>query len=429
MTELAPWIEATRARVAELAGNAPEWLAGLRSRAVEEFERIGFPTRRDEEWRYTNVRPIVEGPFRAPAAEQAAAVDLAPYTSDAIAGPRLVFVDGRYREDLSRVGDLPAGISIEPLSSALARDAAGLSGVLGSTPEGTHPFRALNTACFVDGLHLHAEAGATLEVPVHVLSLSGVAGAGACHLRHRIDVGRGAKVAVIEEYRGVAEAFTNVVTDVEVADGGTFSRVNICQEDDRSHHVGFLSVRQGAESQVHDLFLGLGGAIVRNEIDVILDGENGECTLYGLYHLDEKRQVDNHTLLRHAKSNCRSWELYRGILDDHSRGIFTGKIHVYPDAQKTDAKQNSNSILLSRDAEADTRPRLEIHADDVKCTHGATVGELDETALFYLRSRGINPEMARRMLVHAFAKEVLEAVDAEALRSELEVRLSESLGA
>ncbi len=428
---LEPWVEATRARVAAIAGSTPDWLAAIRTRAVGQFAAAGFPTRKDEEWRYTSVREIAEGPYRAAHPAASAAVDVtlyAPGTPDPFDGPRLVFVDGTFRDDLSDVGDLPEGITVEPLSAALARGADGLESALAMTPDGVHPFRALNTAWFVDGLHLHAAAGAVLDRPVHVLCLGGVGGAGGCHLRHRIVLEAGARVAVVEEYRGPGETLTNVVTDVDIGAGAHFGRVNICQEDDRAHHVGSLTVRQERDSRCHDMFVGFGGALVRNEIECLLDGENAECMLYGLYHLDGRRVVDNHTLLRHAKPNCRSWELYRGILDGHSRGVFTGKIHVYPDAQKTDAKQNSNSLLLSRDAEADTRPRLEIHADDVRCTHGATVGELDEDTLYYVRTRGIDLEAARRMLVRAFASEVLAEVRGDALREDLGARLAASLG-
>ena len=232
---------------------------------------------------------------------------------------------------------------------------------------------------------------------------------------------------MIEEYRGETETLTNVVTDVFVATGGHLDRIKIAQEAPTAHHVSFLSVLQEGESTFEDLFFSVGGAFTRNEIAAHLDGEEVECTINGLYHLDDERRVDNHTLLRHAKPNCRSWEMYRGVLDGRSRGIFTGKIHVYEDAQKTDAKQNSNTLLLSRDAEADTRPRLEIHADDVRCTHGATVGELDDSALFYLRSRGIPERQARHMLVGAFAAEVLDGLENAAVKEELESRLAASL--
>jgi len=435
---LAPWIEATRARAAELAGGAPAWLAELRARAADEFAQNGFPTRRDEEWRYTSVKPIVDGPFRAALARSAAGsparVDLARYAVPAFDGPTITFVDGVFRSDLSRLAGLPAGIIVEPLAAALARGGEGLEGALATAPTGVHPFRALNTASFADGVHVHAAAGAKAPRPIRVLAIGGggaggggAGGGGAVHLRHRVSLGAGARLTLIEEYRSEGGVFTNAVTDAEIGAGAHLERVHIVAEDPRAHHIGFLSVRQEGESRFHDLFLATGGAIVRNEIDVLLAGEHAECTLNGLYHVDGDRVVDNHTLLRHAAANCRSWEVYRGILDGRARGIFTGKIHVYADAQKTDAKQSSNTILLSRDAEADTRPRLEIHADDVKCTHGATVGELDETALFYLRSRGIPRDAAERLLVRAFASEVLAAVADEAVRADLEARLVAAL--
>lgn len=423
---LEPWVEAARARAQSLSSVSPAWLGEARDRAVEAFAAAGFPTRRDEEWRYTNVRSIVDGPFRTALPEATAAVDMAPYTVPALDGPRIVFVDGLYREDLSDLSSLAKGIELLPMSRALGEAGAGPD-TIGGTPDGAHPFHALNTACFADGVSLRAAAGAVQERPIHVLCIGGVGGTGASHLRHRYEIEGGARVFLVEEYRGDAPTFTNVVTEVRVGSEARLDRVKISQEGRETQHVSYLDVRQEGHSTFHDLFFGTGAALTRNEIEVLLDGEECESTINGLYHLDGERQVDNHTLLRHAKAHCRSWELYRGVLDDHSRGIFTGKIHVYEDAQKTDAKQNSNSLLLSRDAEADTRPRLEIHADDVRCTHGATVGELDETALFYLRARGIDADAARRMLVHAFAGEVLDSIEDEALRAELVRRLGVSL--
>ena len=427
------WVEATRARIDGLTDRTPEWLSSLREQGIEHFTASGFPTRRDEEWRYTNVKPIVEGPFRTPLPEATATVDVAPFTCDALSGPRMVFVDGIFRDDLSDLSSLPDGVTVERMTDAVARNAPGLEESLSRHPEGSHPFHALNTACFADGAYVHAAPKARGEAPIHVLCIGGVGGAGASHLRHFFHVEPDARIAVVEEYRspadsgGKTETLTNAVTDVFVARRGHLDRVKIAQEDHTAHHIAYLSVLQESDSVFHDTFFAVGGGTTRNEIEALLDGEEVECTINGLYHLDGARQVDNHTLLRHAKPNCRSWEMYRGVLDGKSRGIFTGKIHVYEDAQKTDAKQNSNSLLLSRDAEADTRPRLEIHADDVRCTHGATVGELDESAMFYLRSRGISEIDARHMLVHAFAGEVLDPIEDDALRAELATRLATSL--
>jgi len=421
------WVESTRRTVERRLAVSPPWLASLREGGRDRFELLGFPTRRDEEWRYSSVKSIVEGPCREPIEAAGAGVDISGYRVPALDGVRLVFVDGLYREDLSDREALAPGITVETMTEAIARGEAALERSLAQAPEGEHPFHSLNTACFADGARIHAAAGARQERPIHILCLGGVGGTGASHVRHQIEVETGASISVVEEYRSEGTTFTNAVTQVHVATGGSLVRVKIAQEDLSAHHISFLAVRQEAESHFHDTFFAVGGGTTRNEIEALLDGEEVECTINGLYHLDGDRQVDNHTLLRHAHPNCRSWEMYRGVLDGRSRGVFTGKIHVYEDAQKTDAKQNSNSLLLSAEAEADTRPRLEIHADDVRCTHGATVGELDESSLFYLRSRGIPPVEARHMLVHAFAGEVLDSIEDDLLREELAGRLAASL--
>ncbi len=424
---LEPWIEETRQRVASFTKADPSWLQSLRNSAIDEFVNLGFPTRRDEEWRYSRISPLAQGPFWNTVSESTAEIDLQKYSSPAFNGPRIVFVDGVWREDLTSYGELPEGLTIEPISKALARKAPGLEPTISRVPSGKHPFHHLNTASFADGVYLSASKDCTFEPLIHVLCIGGLEGGGASHLRHCYDVAGGASVSVVEEYRDFGSTFTNVVADVRVGTEGRLERVKIAAESDQSNHISYLTVQQEEESTFRDLFFATGGGVTRNEIEATLDGEEVECTLNGLYHLDGKRELDNHTLLRHTKPNCRSWEMYRGVLEGKSRGIFTGKIHVFQDAQKTDAKQNSNTILLSKDAEAASRPRLEIHADDVRCTHGATVGELDESALFYLASRGIAPSAARDMLVLAFAGEVLETLGNEAMRAELTQRLGDSL--
>ena len=424
---LEPWIEGTRHRVASFTKVDPSWLQLLRNNAIERFADLGFPTRRDEEWRYSRISPLAQGPFWNTVSESTAEIDLNNYSSPAFNGPRIVFVDGVWREDLTSLGELPEGLTIEPLASALAREAPGLEPTISRAPSGKHPFHHLNTASFADGVYLSAAEDCSFDPWIHVLCIGGLEGVAASHLRHCFVVAEGARISVVEEYRDFGPTFTNVVADVRVGKGGCLDRIKIAAESDQSNHISYLTVQQEEESTFTDLFFATGGGVTRNEIEATLDGEEVECTLNGLYHLDGTRELDNHTLLRHTKPNCRSWEMYRGVLEGHSRGIFTGKIHVFEDAQKTDAKQNSNTILLSKYAEAASRPRLEIHADDVRCTHGATVGELDESALFYLASRGITPSAARDMLVLAFAAEVLETLENDEVRAELTRRLSDSL--
>ncbi|MCX6625587.1 MAG: Fe-S cluster assembly protein SufD [Acidobacteria bacterium] len=281
-----------------------------------------------------------------------------------------------------------------------------------------NPFVALNTANLTDVFVVEIEDGAVVTEPVRIAFHTD--GAAAVHPRVLILAGRNSQASVIEEYSGSGRYFTNAVTEIVAAENATLDHYKLQQESPEAYHVGTVQMHQGRNTNVTTFSLSFGGALVRNDINGVLDDENGECTMNGLFLTGDQQHVDHHTMLDHAKPHCRSREYYRGILGGSSTGVFNGKIIVRQDAQKTDAIQSNKNLLLSKDATINTKPQLEIWADDVRCTHGATVGQLDEEARFYLRSRGIGEAAARVMLTHAFAQDVLERIKIEALRTRME---------
>jgi Fe-S cluster assembly protein SufD len=298
-------------------------------------------------------------------------------------------------------------------------------------PAETSPFTALNTASFRDGGLVHVPAGVELPHPVHFLYVTTPDAAGTVtHPRNLIVVERGARAAVIESYVTLAPGevyWTNPVTEVAAGDGSWLEHTRIQRESERAHHVGLTHVNQYRDSHYRSFTMAMGAALSRHNLHVRLNAENIETLMYGLYLTQGEQLADNHTAIYHDQPNCRSWEVYKGVLEDRSRAVFNGKVFVRPEAQKTDAKQTNRNLLLSDGARVDTKPQLEIFADDVKCTHGATVGRLDEIALFYTRSRGVPASAAERLLTYAFAAEVIEEVALEPVRLELERLVLERL--
>ena len=409
----------------EAAG--PRWLRKARTAAIERFGRLGFPTPKDEDWHYTSVAPIAEAGFRvvgAPGGEVSAA-DLAPYTfGRGQEWPMLVFVNGRYSAALSRLDGLPAGVRVMDLATALEEEESLVEAHLTKVADDeARSFTALNTAFLRDGAVVHVAKEVEAPLPVHLLFVTDAAGANnAANVRNLIVAERHAKVTVVESYVALGDAryFTNAVTEVSVGDGATVSHYKIQRESRRAFHVGTAEVTQGRDSHYVSFSFAIGGALSRTNVYTVLAGEGCGSTLNGLYMVDGEQHVDHQTRIEHAQPNCFSREVYKGILDGASRGVFNGKVYVHPIAQKTDGKQSNNNLLLSERAHVDTKPQLEIFADDVKCTHGATVGRLDETALFYMKSRGVNRELARRLLTYAFAADVLETIELAEVRDELE---------
>jgi Fe-S cluster assembly protein SufD len=453
-----------------LAARAPSWLHEIRRAAIESFAEKGFPTTRQEEWRNTNVAPIAAVPFQPattpwppPQGGGELVPSLARRGQGVVAGEsaatlaerigqlpladlgchRLVFINGCFSRQLSTLEALPHGVKAGSLAEALASDGDILKSHLTryATDYTEHAFVALNTAFLEDGAFVEIPKGAILDKPIYLLYVSDATGfPTVSYPRNLIITGRESQASIIEGYVGPDAAplfrsagarssrpegiyFTNAVTEIAVGEGAVLEYHRIQQENETAFHIGRLQFHQERSSNVATHSIAIGGALVREEVMSVLDGEGAEATLDGLYVVTGRQHIDNQTTLDHAKPHCSSREVYRGILDGESSAVFNGKIIVRKDAQKTDSKQSNKNLLLSEKAVIDTKPALEIYADDVKCTHGATIGQIDPEAVFYLRSRGIGRQEARDLLTYAFANDVLQRIKYEPLRE----RLSEGL--
>ncbi len=402
------------------------WLRELRGRALTRFAELGIPTTRDEEWRFTNISPIGETPFRM-AGEAGGAAAALLEAVDTGRAQRVVVINGRYSAELSSA-QWQRGVKVESLAAALARGGSEVEGLLGRIAAfDSRAFVALNTAFLQDGVFLRVPRGAIVERPVHLVFVSAASAAEPVMTHPRVlgIVGDGAQVRIVESYVGAegSRYLTNAVAELEIGENAIVDHYKDQREAPAGFHIGLQAVRCARSSTFLSHAFTLGGQIVRNEAIAILNGEGVDCTLNGLYLSDGQRLVDNHTLIDHAQPHCGSHELYKGILAGRSRAVFNGKIIVRPDAQKTDAKQTNRALVLSDEAQINTKPQLEIFADDVKCTHGAAIGQLDEEALFYLRARGLTAREARDMLIHAFAGDILNRVKIDTLRAQLETEL------
>jgi len=414
----------------------PAWLAALRQAGLDAFATQGFPTLQDEDWRFTNVAPVAKLPFKPASAHipDAAAVDLLTHAAFAgLPGVRLVFVNGHFAPALSRLAPLPGGATAGSLAAALAGDCAALQEQLGRHAQTkNNAFAALNQAYFADGAFIQVPAGVTVPEPVQLIYLASPQSPGAAiHPRNLILAGANSRLTVVESYltSGDAAYFTNAVTELFVGDQACLEHVKLQDESVAAFHIAAIHGHFGRASNVNVHSFALGARLSRNNIHTNLAGEGLECVLNGLYLTRGDQLADHHMVVEHAQPHCASHEYFNGILDDKSKGVFHGRIYVHPVAQKTDAKQTNKNLLLSDDATADTKPQLEIYADDVKCTHGATIGQLNLESIFYLRSRGISAETARRMLIHAFAGEIIERVKCEPVREELDKRVWDRLEA
>ncbi|MGQ0722385.1 MAG: Fe-S cluster assembly protein SufD [Candidatus Eiseniibacteriota bacterium] len=403
---------------------APAWVGSLRRRGLARFDELGLPTLRDEDWRFTDLQPITSGSF-ALGRGDASAVDaqrIERFAFPDLAGPRLVFVDGRFAPALSRIGRLPKGVEVGSLAAAVRERQAIVEPHLDRlTGTRSEALTALSSAFLEDGLFVHVPEDAVLDGAVHALYVTTPGCPSLVHPRNLVIVGRRARAAVVEDYVSLDDTatFTNAVTEVVVDDGAACEHYVIERENDDAVSVTTLHSEQGRETRFHSHSALLGGAFVRNNVYPVLRGEGGWCLLNGFYVPRGRQHHDTFMVVRHAAPRCDSRQFYRGLLDDHSRGVFSGRIVVHEGAQKTDAKQTNRNILLSDDALIDTKPQLEIYADDVKCTHGATVGQLDADAVFYLRARGIPEQTARGLLIFAFVNEVADRMEVEPVRREL----------
>jgi Fe-S cluster assembly protein SufD len=420
-----PAFQGEHERFAQGRGEAaPGWLKDLRARAWGRFVELGLPTTRQEAWRFTSVSAIGRTPFRLADGTPTNAAQLVERMAVPGAAARLVLLNGRFAPELSRLNALPAGLKVGSLATAIAQGASECQ-ILGQQPIDDQAFAAFNTAFLHDGALIVSRKGLVVEGPIHVIVLGGGAGKTMTHPRVLVCAGANSQLNIAVSFIGVAgEAhLTNAVTEASLAANAV---VDLCldqRETDGSYHFGALHVRGERSSTFRLRTLTLGGQLVRNDVTAVLAGEGAHVDLDGCYLVDGDRLVDNHTTIDHATAHCTSHELYKGILDGKARAVFNGRIIVRLDAQKTDAKQTNRALLLSDEAQVNSNPQLEIFADDVKCTHGAAVGQLDDEAMFYLRARGLTEKDARDMLIHAYAGEVLERIRIEPLRAQLEREL------
>jgi Fe-S cluster assembly protein SufD len=409
----------------------PAWLAERRRLAIERFSLLGFPTAKNEEYKYTSLARLDKTAWSeaTPAAPDESVLAAADYQG--LEGPRAVFVDGRFSEALSNLSSLPEGLKVDSIAALLASDPAPLEGHLTRYADfEDHATTALNTALFSDGAFIQIADKAVLDQPLQLVWLaSGEAGT-VSHPRTLIHAGRQSQAQVIETYISLAGGahWTNPVTEIVSEEAARVEHFKVQQESLEAIHTGRIELLEERNGYISSISLSLGAAVARNDIRITLDDEGCECALDGLFVVSGKQHVDHHTVIDHAKAHCNSHQLYKGVLAGEAHGVFNGKIIVRQDAQKTDAIQNNKNLLLSTKAEINTKPQLEIDANDVRCTHGATVGQLDRDALFYLRTRGIPEQQARNLLVYAFAADLLDRITVEPLKQHFERLLLRTLG-
>jgi len=394
------------------------WLSSAREQSAERFNALGIPTQKDEDWKYTSLRALANKQYSVNAGQADAEITLSESSK---AHYRLVFSGGVLNSALSDVDGLPDGVQVMLMSEALKSNEAQIKAVLSSLlPEQPNAFAELNTALFKEGAYICIGKGCQLDKPIELVFHS--SGTQSLALpRNLILLEQGAKAVVIERFTSAEDAtgLCNSATEIMLADDSELDYHLIQLQGKKFNHIGGAWIQQGTGSRLNTRTITLGGLLVRNELNVSLNGEQAHANMTGLYYGTRRQHIDNHTTIRHAVPNCTSRELYKGILDDRARGVFHGRIVVEQDAQLTESEQENPNLLLSRDAEVDTKPQLEIYADDVKCSHGATVGELDTKQLFYMQSRGIGLAQAKTLLTYAFAAQVVEEIQIESLREEL----------
>lgn len=417
----------------QMPGNKLSWLQSLRQTALEEFSRLGFPDQRHEDWKYTNIKPIVKQQFLQvfKACKGLSLDDLGPGALEELDCHRLVFINGLYARLLSSPGNLEAGINILPMTAALDEDFPQLKQHLTQHAKIENGFTAINQSNFSDGYYIHLEKNTELKKPIHVIFAATVTKQPQWHhLRNLIILGENSQAQVIESFLPVGEDavyLQNIVSECVLEQNAKLDHYCVQEEGLSAFHIAKLSVSQSANSSFNSHALSFGSKLARNQIDIHLNDKGADCELNGLYLANGRQHVDYHTRVDHYKEHGSSRENYKGILDGHARAVFNGQVYVHPQAQKTDAQQSNKNLLLSANAEIDTKPQLEIYADDVKCSHGATVGQLDDNMLFYLQSRGINETQARAMLTYGFARDIIDRITIEPIRSRVSRLLLEHL--
>lgn len=420
--------------------NEPSWLQNLRENSFIEFERAGFPDIKQEEWKYTNVTPIAKADFAPVVVSNGTALTkdggLRRFIYEETRESTLVFVNGMLRRDLSSLAALPDSLVVLDLREALrgGEHETTLREYL-EHPALANGFAALNTALFTSGLFLKVPRGINLEIPIHLLFMGETHAENppsAAFPRVLIVAEENSSATIVESYASSEDDsvyLTNAIVDISLADGARLEHYKIQRESTGAFHVATTRAELGRNSCYHTTTINFGAALSRHDIRVQMDHEGAQCSVDGLYMVDGSQHTDTHSVIDHRQPHCTSHQLYKGILDGKSRAVFNGKVFVRHGAQQTDARQTNKNLLLSTDARVDTKPQLEIFADDVKCTHGAAVGQIDEEEKFYLESRGINPALARNMLTYGFAEEVIEKIGIESIRCELDAAVLNRLRA
>jgi Fe-S cluster assembly protein SufD len=427
--EARPYLEAFGRRALSRDESEPDWLAGYRKGSLARFAELGFPSRRSEAWRYIDLRPLEQRPMLPADTEQTvlSAATRGRLNEIELAGPayRLVLIDGRFTPELSAIDELPPGVWLGSMAAAIDhRPDLVRSRLEAPSLDAARPFAALNAALFADGFVLDIAPGVTLERVVEILHLSSGHNGGSLHTRSLMTSGEGSSASVIETFTGSGEYWRNDVVELQLAAGAELTRVALIEEAADALHFGEMLATLGSASRFSSFVLLLGGRTVRHEATVRSEGERSHCELNGVFLLSGRQEANILTTVDHAAPGGETREIFKGVAAGRAHGAFQGRITVRPGAQKVDAHQLSRNLVLGPRAAIDTKPELEIYADDVKCSHGAAVGDLDEAALFYLRARGIPNKEARRMLIEAFAREAVELVEQEPLRKHLLSRLA-----
>jgi Fe-S cluster assembly protein SufD len=415
LTELATPF-ASVAEQTTLVEQQSDWLKDLRQDALSQFNNAGLPAKKIEDWKYTSLWNLSKQAFK----HTAEPANLTPADIDKFmmldGVYRAVFIDGEFKIEYSTITGIEDGLYIKPLFAATES----LSTKLGQQVDITKPgFNALNTLMMNDGVLIEISDNAVIKKPIEIVSIfTKKADQLAAHIRHVVRLGENAKATIIEHYAAQTDliTLTNVVTEVSLGENAELHHYKLQQESRKAYHIATLAATQAANSQWHTYNVSLGATLARNDIHSQLLGEGAHVTMDGLYLADGQQHIDNHTRIDHAVPNTTSSELYKGVLDDNSHAVFNGKVVVHKDAQKTDANQKNQNLLLSRGCEIDTKPEMEIYADDVKCGHGSTVGQIDEDQLFFFRARGLDETTARNLLTYAFAAEVLEKMPSSHMR-------------
>ena len=402
----------------------------LRKEALNRFGLLEFPTQKDEEWKYTNISPLLKHNFVPSSGKVPIEKELVKKNLfDEIEHSLLVFVNGHFTDEHSDIKNLPSGVVAGSFSEAIKNNSPLIEKHF--TKYAHHQnniFTALSTAYTNDGAFIYVPDGKIVKEPIHLLFITNSKDQKLLtQPRNLFVAGKNSQVSIIEHYVSTEESiyFTNAVTEIVADESSVVNHIKLQEESGNAFHIARMEVDQERNSNFSSHSISIGGELTRNDVNTRFNDEGGECTLNGLYMIEGNQLFDAHTLIDHAMPHCTSYEHYKGILEDKSRGVFNGKVIVRPDAQKTNAFQENNNILLSNDAVVNTKPQLEIFADDVKCSHGATIGQLDEEARFYLKSRGIGEEASRTILLHAFASDVITSIKTESVRDYIEKIITE----